>query len=46
MFDNQQGGYKFPTNATLPDIAFAVGDTIYKVCRAASNGPCASSDNS
>ncbi|KAI0638655.1 acid protease [Trametes polyzona] len=30
-FDNEQGGYKFPTNATIPDISFAVGDTLYKV---------------
>ncbi|KAI0677724.1 acid protease [Trametes maxima] len=31
VFDDQQGGYKFPTNATIPDISFAVGNTLYKV---------------
>ncbi|KAI0737753.1 acid protease [Daedaleopsis nitida] len=30
-FDNEQGGYKFPTNATIPDISFTVGKTLYKV---------------
>ncbi|EIW61844.1 acid protease [Trametes versicolor FP-101664 SS1] len=31
VFDNQQGGYKFPSDATVPDVSFAVGDTLYKV---------------
>ncbi|KAH9854865.1 acid protease [Lenzites betulinus] len=31
VYDDQQGGYKFPSDATLPDISFAVGDTLYKV---------------
>ena len=30
-YDDQQGGYKFPSNATIPDIEFAVGDQLYKV---------------
>ena len=30
-FDDQQGGYKFPSDATIPDVSFAVGDTLYKV---------------
>ncbi|KAI0692181.1 acid protease [Cerioporus squamosus] len=30
-FDNEQGGYKFPSSATLPDVSFAVGDKLYKV---------------
>ncbi|TFK94926.1 acid protease [Polyporus arcularius HHB13444] len=30
-FDNQQGGYKFPSDATVPDVSFAVGDKLYKV---------------
>ena len=28
-YDDEQGGYKFPTDATLPTITFAVGDTQY-----------------
>ncbi|RPD67480.1 acid protease [Lentinus tigrinus ALCF2SS1-7] len=31
QFDNEQGGYKFPSSATLPDVSFAVGDKLYKV---------------
>ncbi|KAL7282768.1 hypothetical protein ACG7TL_004244 [Trametes sanguinea] len=31
VFDDQQGGYKFPSNATIPEISFAVGDTLYKL---------------
>ncbi|CDO77213.1 hypothetical protein BN946_scf184747.g26 [Trametes cinnabarina] len=31
VYDDQQGGYKYPSNATIPDICFAVGDTLYKV---------------
>ena len=31
QYDDQQGGYKFPSNATLPDVSFAVGDKLYKV---------------
>ncbi len=34
-FDDQQGGYKFPSDATVPDISFAVGDKLYKVCNPA-----------
>ena len=30
-YDDEQGGYKFPSSATLPDISFAVGETLYKV---------------
>lgn len=30
-FDNQQGGYKYPTNAQIPTVAFAVGDKLYTV---------------
>ena len=30
-FDNEQGGYKFPADATIPEISFAVGETLYKV---------------
>ena len=30
-YDDEQGGYKFPTDATVPDVEFAVGDTLYKV---------------
>ena len=30
-YDDEQGGYKFPTDATIPDVEFAVGDTLYKV---------------
>ena len=30
-YDDEQGGYKFPTGATLPDVAFAVGETLYTV---------------
>ena len=28
-YDDEQGGYKFPTSATLPTITFAVGETQY-----------------
>ena len=30
-FDNEQGGYKFPADAAIPEISFAVGETLYKV---------------
>ncbi|KAH9939325.1 acid protease [Epithele typhae] len=30
-YDNEQGGYTFPTDAAVPDVEFAVGDTLYKV---------------
>jgi hypothetical protein len=30
-YDSQQGGWKFPSNATVPDVAFAVGDQLYTV---------------
>ena len=30
-YDDEQGGYKFPSDATLPDISLAVGETLYKV---------------
>ena len=30
-YDDEQGGYKFPTDATVPDVEFAVGDALYKV---------------
>ena len=30
-YDDEQGGYKFPADATLPDISFAVGETLYKL---------------
>ncbi|KAI0658656.1 acid protease [Cubamyces menziesii] len=30
-YDDEQGGYKFPSNATIPEVSFAVGDTLYKV---------------
>ena len=36
-YDDEQGGYKFPSSATLPDISFAVGETRYKVRRAVLN---------
>ncbi|CDO77214.1 hypothetical protein BN946_scf184747.g27 [Trametes cinnabarina] len=31
VYDDQQGGYKYPSNATIPDVSFAVGDALYKV---------------
>jgi hypothetical protein len=31
VYDNQQGGWKFPVDATTPTIAFAVGDKRYTV---------------
>ena len=30
-YDDEQGGYKFPSDATLPDISLAVGETLYKL---------------
>jgi hypothetical protein len=30
-FDEQQGGWKYPENAEVPDVEFAVGDKLYKV---------------
>ena len=29
VYDDQQGGWKYPTNAKLPDVSFAVGDKQY-----------------
>ncbi|CAL1700014.1 unnamed protein product [Somion occarium] len=31
IYDNSQGGWKYPTNAKTPEVAFAIGDTLYKV---------------
>jgi hypothetical protein len=31
VYDNQQGGWKFPVGATTPTVAFAVGDKRYTV---------------
>lgn len=31
QFDNDQGGWKYPTNAKLPKVSFAVGGTLYTV---------------
>ncbi|OBZ70323.1 Aspartic protease pep1 [Grifola frondosa] len=31
QYDNQQGGWKYPSNATIPEVSFAVGNTLYKV---------------
>lgn len=39
-FDNEQGGYKFPSSATLPDVSFAVGDKLYKVRNTVACGVC------
>jgi len=30
-FDQQQGGWKYPENAAVPDVEFAIGDKSYKV---------------
>ncbi|THH29384.1 hypothetical protein EUX98_g4797 [Antrodiella citrinella] len=30
-YDNEQGGWKFPSNATIPEVAFAVGGTSYTI---------------
>lgn len=30
-YDDQQGGWKYPSSATVPDVSFAVGDTLYKL---------------
>ncbi|KAI0069840.1 acid protease [Panus rudis PR-1116 ss-1] len=30
-YDDQQGGWKYPSNATIPDVSFAVGDKLYKL---------------
>jgi len=30
-FDQSQGGWKYPENATVPTVEFAVGDTLYTV---------------
>jgi hypothetical protein len=30
-FDQQQGGWKYPENAAVPDVQFAVGDKLYQV---------------
>ena len=27
-YDEQQGGWKYPTNAKLPNVSFAVGDQL------------------
>lgn len=29
VYDDQQGGWKYPSNAKVPDVSFAVGDTLY-----------------
>lgn len=29
--DSSQGGYVYPSSATVPDVSFAVGDNLYKV---------------
>jgi len=29
--DSSQGGYVYPSDATVPDVAFAVGDNLFKV---------------
>jgi len=30
-FDQTQGGWKYPENATVPDLQFAVGDQLYQL---------------
>jgi hypothetical protein len=30
-FDQQQGGWKYPENATVPTVEFAVGETLYTI---------------
>lgn len=30
-YDDQQGGWKYPSNATVPDVSFAIGDKLYKL---------------
>jgi len=30
-FDEQQGGWKYPENAEVPDVEFAIGDKLYKI---------------
>lgn len=29
MYDDQQGGWKYPSSAQLPTVQFAVGDSLY-----------------
>ena len=29
VYDDQQGGWKYPSNAKIPDVSFAVGDKLY-----------------
>ncbi|KAI8989890.1 aspartic peptidase domain-containing protein, partial [Trametes punicea] len=31
VYDDQQGGYKYPSDATIPDVAFAIGNNLYKL---------------
>ncbi|KAL6305901.1 acid protease [Sparassis latifolia] len=31
QYSNQQGGWIFPTNATIPEVSFAVGEALYKI---------------
>ena len=30
-FDQSQGGWKYPENATVPDLQFAIGDQLYQL---------------
>ncbi|KAJ3477609.1 hypothetical protein NLI96_g10342 [Meripilus lineatus] len=30
-YDNQEGGWKYPSGAQVPEVAFAVGDKLYKI---------------
>lgn len=30
-YDQNQGGWLYPSSATVPSVAFAVGETLYKV---------------
>ena len=29
MYDDAQGGWKYPSDAKLPDVTFAVGDALF-----------------
>lgn len=29
MYDDQAGGWKYPSKATVPDVSFAIGDKLY-----------------
>ena len=31
-YDDDAGGWKYPSDAQVPDVSFAVGDNLYQVC--------------